>query len=208
MKKMISAISMLILSATTFGQEGPGAKLDKLLQDINTITAEVNQLIVESDGGVLEESQIIMHIKRPDGFYWETVTPFPELLVTNGKRLWNYQPDLEQVVIEDWNPDQSALAAQLLYGKTENLVEDYYIVAIDAEQSQTFELKPKSPDNLYELITISFINSSLELIYIENSSGERTAWQFTSSDINVPLGEDLFEFIPPDGIEIIYNSID
>ena len=208
MKEMISAISMLILSATTFGQEGPVAKLDKLLQDIDTITAEVNQLIVESDGGVLEESQIIMHIKRPDGFYWETVTPFPELLVTNGKRLWNYQPDLEQVVIEDWNPDQSALAAQLLYGKTENLVEDYYIVAIDAEQSQTFELKPKSPDNLYELITISFINSSLELIYIENSSGERTAWQFTSSDINPPLGEDLFEFIPPDGIEIIYNSID
>tara|TARA_B100000482_G_scaffold79694_1_gene56766 strand:- start:257 stop:874 length:618 start_codon:yes stop_codon:yes gene_type:complete len=205
---MISAMSMLILSATISGQERPIVKLDKLLSNIDTITAEINQLIVESDGGILEESQIIMHIKRPEGFYWETVTPFPELLVTNGKRLWNYQPDLEQVVIEDWNPDQSALAAQLLYGKTENLEEDYYIVAIDAEQSQTFELKPKSPDNLYELITISFINSSLELIYIENSSGERTAWQFTSSDINPPLGEDLFEFIPPDGIEIIYNSID
>ena len=208
MNRMISAMSMLILSATISGQERPIVKLDQLLSNIDTITAEINQLIVESDGGILEESQIIMHIKRPEGFYWETVTPFPELLVTNGKRLWNYQPDLEQVVIEDWNPDQSALAAQLLYGKTENLEEDYYIVAIDAEQSQTFELKPKSPDNLYELITISFINSSLELIYIENSSGERTAWQFTSSDINPPLGEDLFEFIPPDGIEIIYNSID
>ena len=208
MNRMISAMSMLILSATISGQERPIVKLDKLLSNIDTITAEINQLIVESDGGILEESQIIMHIKRPEGFYWETVNPFPELLVTNGKRLWNYQPDLEQVVIEDWNPDQSALAAQLLYGKTENLEEDYYIVAIEAEQSQTFELKPKSPDNLYELITISFINSSLELIYIENSSGERTAWQFTSSDINPPLGEDLFEFIPPDGIEIIYNSID
>ena len=208
MNRMISAMVMLILSATISGQERPIVKLDKLLSNIDTITAEINQLIVESDGGILEESQIIMHIKRPEGFYWETVTPFPELLVTNGKRLWNYQPDLEQVVIEDWNPDQSGLAAQLLYGKTENLEEDYYIVAIDAEQSQTFELKPKSPDNLYELITISFINSSLELIYIENSSGERTAWQFTSSDINPPLGEDLFEFIPPDGIEIIYNSID
>ena len=208
MNRMISAMSMLILSATISGQERPIVKLDKLLSNIDTITAEINQLIVESDGGILEESQIIMHIKRPEGFYWETVNPFPELLVTNGKRLWNYQPDLEQVVIEDWNPDQSALAAQLLYGKTENLEENYYIVAIEAEQSQTFELKPKSPDNLYELITISFINSSLELIYIENSSGERTAWQFTSSDINPPLGEDLFEFIPPDGIEIIYNSID
>ena len=164
MNRMISAMSVLILSATSFGQERPMVKLDKLLSNIDTITAEINQLIVESDGGILEESQIIMHIKRPEGFYWETVTPFTELLVTNGKRLWNYQPDLEQVVIEDWNPDQSALAAQLLYGKTENLEEDYYIVAIDAEQSQTFELKPKSPDNLYELITISFINSSLSFI--------------------------------------------
>ena len=191
MNRVISAMSMLILSATSFGQERPIVKLDKLLSNIDTITAEINQLIVESDGGILEESQIIMHIKRPEGFYWETVAPFPELLVTNGKRLWSYQPDLEQVVIEDWNPDQSALAAQLLYGKTENLEEDYYIVAIDAEQSQTFELKPKSPDNLYELITISFINSSLELIYIENSSGERTAWQL-QAPILIHLSEKVY----------------
>ena len=205
---MISALSMLILSASTFAQEGAISELNKLLRNIETISAEINQLIVESDGGVLEESQIRMHLKRPDGFYWETVTPFPELLVTNGKTLWNYQPDLEQVVIEDWDPDQTALAAHLQYGRTEKLEEDYYIIAIGAEQNESFELKPKFSGNLYELIRISFIKNSLDVIYIENSSGERTAWQFTDSDINLPLGEELFEFIPPDGIEIIYNSVD
>ena len=69
MNRIISAMSMLIFSATSFGQERPIVKLDKLLSNIDTITAEINQLIVESDGGILEESQIIMHIKRPAFLY-------------------------------------------------------------------------------------------------------------------------------------------
>ena len=52
MNRMISAMSMLILSATISGQERPIVKLDQLLSNIDTITAEINQLIVESDGGL------------------------------------------------------------------------------------------------------------------------------------------------------------
>ena len=197
----------LVFSRTIFAQSDAISELDHLLQGVETLSADITQLIIQSDGGVLEESDIRLRVKRPNGFYWETVSPFPELLVTNGKTLWNYQPDLEQVVIEDWNPDQSELAAQLLYGRTEGLVKDYYVVAINSEQSRSFELKPKSADSLYDLITINFVNETLDLIYIQNNSGERTAWQFMDSRINIPMVDDLFEFSPPEGIEIINNSI-
>ena len=197
----------LAFSRTIFAQSDAISELDHLLQGVETLSADITQLIIQSDGGVLEESDIRLRVKRPNGFYWETVSPFPELLVTNGKTLWNYQPDLEQVVIEDWNPDQSELAAQLLYGRTEGLVKDYYVVAINSEQNRSFELKPKSVDSLYELITINFVNETLDLIYIQNNSGERTAWQFIDSRINIPMVDDLFEFSPPEGIEIINNSI-
>ena len=53
-------------------------RLDTLLGNIETLAADVVQLIVESDGGVLEQSEIQMLLKKPDGFYWETLTPFPE----------------------------------------------------------------------------------------------------------------------------------
>ena len=46
-------------------------RLDTLLGNIETLAADVLQLIVESDGGVLEESEIQMQLKKPDGFYWE-----------------------------------------------------------------------------------------------------------------------------------------
>ena len=201
------AFCFLAFSKTISAQSDAISELGHLLQGVETLSADITQLIIQSDGGVLEESDIRLRVKRPNGFYWETVSPFPELLVTNGKTLWNYQPDLEQVVIEDWNPDQSELAAQLLYGRTEGLVKDYYVVAINSEQSRSFELKPKSADSLYDLITINFVNETLDLIYIQNNSGERTAWQFIDSRINIPMVDDLFEFSPPEGIEIINNSI-
>ena len=133
MNKITLVFCLLAVSTNNSAQNNVVSELNSLLQDLDTLSAEITQLIVEPGGEVLEESQILLHVKRPDGFYWETISPFPELLVTNGRKLWNYQPDLEQVVIEDWNPDESELAAQLLYGQTENLAEDYYIVVINSD---------------------------------------------------------------------------
>ena len=198
---------MAALSSISRGQEIAVNELKSLLQNLDTLSAEITQLIVEPDGGILEESQILLHVKRPDGFYWETISPFPELLVTNGKKLWNYQPDLEQVVVEDWDSNRSDLAAKLLYGRTDGLSDDYYIVVVNSEFARTFELKPKSADSLYEIITIKFISDSLDLIYIQNTNGERTAWEFKDSSINLPLEDGLFEFTPPAGIEVINNSV-
>lgn len=207
MYKTTLSLFFLAVASSVVAQDNAINELDSLLQGVDTLSADITQLIIQSDGGVLEESEILLRVKRPNGFYWETVSPFPELLVTNGTTLWNYQPDLDQVVIEDWDPDQSELAAQLLYGRTDSLIDEYYVVAINSEQSRSFELKPKSADSLYDLITINFVNETLDLIYIQNNSGERTAWQFTGSRINIPMVDDLFEFSPPEGIEIINNSI-
>lgn len=182
------------------------AELDKLLGDIHTLSADVTQLILESDDSVLEESSIRMYLKKPDGFYWETLTPFPELVVTNGEKLWNYQPDLEQVVIEPWNQDRSALAAQLLSGRTDSLAEEYVVHLVPGDSDhKEFELTPLASDSLYERILISFFGPELESIHLHSKNGERTVWQFYNVMRNTPIADDLFTFEPPADIEIIEN---
>lgn len=182
-------------------------KLEALLESISTLSADVTQLIVESDGGILEESSIRMLLLKPDGFYWETISPFPELIVTNGKLLWNYQPDLEQVVIEDWDTSRSELAAQLLSGETRNLAEEYSIsrgTEASGEHAE-FRLEPKASDSEYSEITISFISNELDTIFLNNKNGQKTAWQFTNVERNEPIEAALFEFTPPEGVEVIEN---
>lgn len=181
--------------------------LDALLESISTLRADVTQLIVESDGGILEESTIQMRLLKPDGFYWETISPFPELIVTNGKLLWNYQPDLEQVVIEDWDTSRSELAAQLLNGETRNLAEEYSIskgTEASGEHAE-FRLEPKASDSEYSEITISFIRNELDAIFLNNKNGQKTAWQFSNVQRNEPIQAELFEFVPPEGVEVIEN---
>jgi len=184
------------------------AELDALLGSIDTLRADVEQLIVESDGGVLEESQIRMQLKKPGGFYWETLSPFPELVVTNGELLWNYQPDLEQVVIENWDSERSELAAQLLSGQTENLAEEYQTalapeVAVDISE---FLLTPRAADSIYAQITITFVGDELDMIHLRNKNGEQTVWRFSGVQRNVRIPDAQFVFEPPAGIEVIENT--
>jgi len=200
-----AALVALAFSQTLMAQEGPIGELDLLLRDITTISADILQLIIESDGGVLEETEIKMLLKRPDKLYWETVSPFQELIVTNGEILWNYQPDLEQVTIEDWNSEDSELAAQLLNGRTETLSNDYYVAMINADDNKSFELSPKMSDSIYDLVTVSFIDDVLDMIHLDGRNGEQTVWQFNNLVMNSLIENNSFEFEVPDGIEVVSN---
>ena len=207
MSRILAALLICAFFKGSFAQQEALARLDSLLANINSLTADVVQLIVESDGGILEESNIKMLLKKPNGFYWETITPYQELIVTNGIKLWNYQPDLEQVVIEDWDVSKSELAAQLLSGKTENLDSQYIIEELSDtnNDSQEFVLTPVDADSIYTQISINFITSELDLIYLNSRNGQQTVWRFGAIERNQILEDSLFDFQPPAGIEIIEN---
>lgn len=198
----------LTFSTASLAQQDDLAELDALLGSIETLSADVEQLIVESDGGVLEESQIRMQLKKPDGFYWETLSPFPELIVTNGELLWNYQPDLEQVVIEDWDSERSELAAQLLNGETDNLGTEYRTVLEQTVSDEIVEflLTPKAADSIYSQIEITFLNEELDMIHLHNKNGEQTVWRFSAVERNKAIPDSQFVFEAPAGIEVIENT--
>ena len=211
MRYLISFIlfgSLGWLPATAVADPEAEAQLDDLLSGLETLQADVTQLIVESDGGVLEESDIRMMLKRPDGFYWETVAPFPELVVTDGHSLWNYQPDLEQVVVEPWESSRSELAAKLLSGDTAGLADEYTVELrnTDGTEFTEFVLTPRAADSVYQQITLTFRNRILEIIYIDSNNGQKTVWEFFDLVANAPLTDSQFVFQIPPGVEVIQNT--
>ena len=202
----LAGVALLAPVDATRSQQDSIAELDALLGGISTLSADVNQLIIETGGGLLEESAILMRLKKPDGFYWETLEPFPELIVTNGETLWNYQPDLEQVVIESWDSSRAELAAQLLNGNTGGLADEYRVTLVAAAELHRFELLPLAADSPYALIAIEFVGEQLAAIRLDNRNGQQTVWQFSNLQRNVPLEDSLFVFLPPPGLEIVENN--
>lgn len=209
--KRFFAAQLLVLFGLVYAhaaEVSPANALSANLSEMMSLSADVEQLIIEADGGVLEESRIRMLLKRPDGFSWETLEPFPELLVTNGIWLWNYQPDLDQVVIEPWNRDESELAAQLLGGETDALADEYEIAVLTSESRDIAEfiLTPRESANINRRVSLSFASNRLDSIVIEARNGQRTVWRFVNVVLNPEIPDEAFEFKVPEGIEVIENS--
>ena len=209
--KRFFAAQLLVLFGLVYAhaaEVSPANALSANLAEMMSISADVEQLIIEADGGVLEESRIRMLLKRPDGFSWETLEPFPELLVTNGIWLWNYQPDLDQVVIEPWNRDESELAAQLLGGETDALADEYEIAVLTSESRDIAEfiLTPRESANINRRVSLSFASNRLDSIVIEARNGQRTVWRFVNVVLNPEIPDEAFEFKLPEGIEVFEHS--
>ncbi|MEX1197130.1 MAG: outer membrane lipoprotein chaperone LolA [Pseudohongiellaceae bacterium] len=190
----------LTASASTANDAG---ELEALLADIDTMRSKVRQVIVEADGEVLEESRIRFLLKRPDGFYWETVEPWPELIITDGETLWHYQPDLWQLTIDDWEQDESELAAHLLSGRFDRLSEDYTVEIHPASTStqQSFVLEPLDPGSVYEQLQLYFENGRLASIDVNQTNGQRTQWEFNDVVVNEPVDDARFRFEMPDDVD-------
>lgn len=208
--RKLSVVVGVCCSFSAFGQSDSAAadKLAELLGNIDTFEADVRQLITESTGGVLEDSEIKFKLKRPNGFYWETIEPYPELIVTDGVTLWNYQPDLLQVTVEPWDINESELAAQLLNGRIDEIRADYTITggAVKNGEAWEFVLDPLDDASLYDRVTLYFGGSELDSIHIDGGNGQKTFWEFFNHQINQPIADDAFVFVPPDDIEVIDNS--
>lgn len=206
--KTLTLVVLTVAQTGAYAQDESAEKLTQLLGNIETFQADVRQLIIESTGGLLEESEIRFMLKQPDGFYWETLAPFPELIVTDGTTLWNYQPDLLQVTLEPWDVSESELAAQLLNGRIEEIKEDYVITGGAVRDNQDFEfvLVPLDEASLYDRVTIYFTGETLTSIHVDNGSGQRTFWEFFNNVLNAPLADEVFVFIPPVDIDVIDNT--
>ncbi|HTE41066.1 MAG TPA: outer membrane lipoprotein chaperone LolA, partial [Steroidobacteraceae bacterium] len=94
----------------------PTNKLDEFLQSLQTLQADFRQLLRDGQGRLIEESQGTLAIQRPDRFRWDYREPHEQVIVADGKKLWLYDVDLEQVTVRPMEQSLAGTPASLLSG--------------------------------------------------------------------------------------------
>ena len=177
--------------------------LSLLLRDMQTLSAEVNVLTLDQAGREIQESSSRLIMKKPDHFSWETVSPFPELMLADGERLWRFEYDLEQVTIEPFSEDISRTPVMLLNGNAQAIAETYFVAFADMElgAKQRFILTPRVTDSLFTRLSLTFTNDLLEEMQFEDSLGQKTSLTFANLEMNAAI-----EAVISDELEIIDNT--
>ncbi|TWE07009.1 outer membrane lipoprotein carrier protein [Pseudomonas sp. AG1028] len=178
-------------------------RLTELLNQAQTITARFSQLSLDGSGTQLQETAGELALKRPGLFRWHTDQPMEQLLVSDGKQVWLYDPDLEQVTIQSLDQRLTHTPALLLSGDVSQIRENFEITFKEGGNVVDFILKPKAKDTLFDSLRLSFRNGVLNDMQLIDSIGQRTNILFMSVKMNQPLDDKQFRFDIPEGADVI-----
>ena len=126
-----------------------------------------------------------------------------QLLVSDGKQVWLYDPDLEQVTIQSLDQRLTHTPALLLSGDVSQIRENFEITFKEGGSVVDFILKPKSKDTLFDSLRLSFRNGVLNDMQLIDSIGQRTNILFMNVKMNEPLDNKQFSFEIPEGADVI-----
>lgn len=185
-------------------QQTPLESLIATLAETSSIQADVEQLILSQDGREIQalEAQLVM--QKPDKLNWHVMEPYEEVMVSDGLSLWYYEPDLEQVSIQDFPSDVEDNPILLLNNDLQAIAEAYEVSMgyVDEEVKQ-YILLPLRTSSSYERFSMTFSGSDLLQMQFESSVGQLTSFSFTNIINNAAIDPAVFSFAIPANIEII-----
>lgn len=145
----------------------------------------------------------VMKVARPGKFFWETTSPSKQTIVTTGKTVWIYDPDLQQAVRQSLDDQVANTPALLLSGNTGQIMNAYRVTQPDKGKTY-YTLYPKDRDGAFQSLTISFgVNKAPSLMILEDSLGQTTQVRFNNVKVNPTIPASTFNFTPPKGTDII-----
>ncbi len=179
--------------------------LNKFLNELQTLHASFEQKQFNDKGKLLESSQGEVYLQRPGKFRWDYQKPYQQLIVADGKQVWVYDDDLEQVTIKPLDEALGKTPA-LLLTKNANKIENDFAVTSQPQQDanlSVFMLKPKGKQVQFESIRITLQQQNLNAMELVDNLGQMTRIQFKPITTNKPLDAKLFTFTPPAGTDVV-----
>lgn len=194
---------LLCLGATLQAAETGLEKLTRFFDGVTYLSAEFSQIQYNQNLDQLQVLSGTFVLKRPDLFRWEYKTPFEQLIVSDGKRLWVYDPDLMQVIVK--KIDKSlANSPMLIMSSPEAVEQEFDVIEIGTIDDDVWlELLPKKEDAQYNSVRISFANDTLHIMELVDSLGGVMRLEFSNIEKNALIQDRLFQFVPPQGVDVV-----
>jgi len=179
------------------------ARVERYLDQVETLKAEFSQEVVDRDGTIREQAEGVLYLQKPGRFRWDYRAPLEQQLVSDGKNVWLYDVELEQVTVREVGESLSTTPAMLLSGQGK--VADSFSVAggESADGLDWILLTPIREETDFRVVRLGFRGRELERMELEDRLGQTARIRFSAIERNLRLSPGLFEFEPPPGVDVV-----
>jgi outer membrane lipoprotein carrier protein len=204
LKTFIGTLSLLL--SLWFGAADADTATQRLrafFTDVHTLSADFDQVVLDPNHKQVQSAQGTLYLQRPGRFRWDYTTPYKQLLVGDGKKVWFYDTELEQVTVKNQDAALGGSPAMLLSGDRP-LEESFKVTERGTQDGLDWvELSPKTKDTEFSRVRLGFRDSTLEAMELTDGFGQTTHLHFTHERRNPALKNDLFKFVPPEGVDVV-----
>jgi len=182
-------------------QKDPLALLAGVREGLTGLQAHFTQYeLVENNQKVDPNSgQVWMQV--PALFRWQYVEPIEQLIVADGEKVWVYDEDLEQVTVKAQDNDLNPI----------------YVIINDEKSQQHYDIKhemsrqdidwisltPKVRNEEVQTVWLAVHEQTIIQIKVVNQMGQTMVFEFNDIQKNPDMPEDMFTFVPPEGVDVV-----
>lgn len=179
------------------------ASLKDFYQNTNSMRAKFHQKVKDNTGALVQEVEGSMQLQRPNKFRWDYNKPYEQEIISDGKDVFLYDTDLEQVTIRALSQALGSSPAALLAGGAE-VEKSFELKSVQRNDGLDWvEALPKSDDSGFERILLAFKGKNLSKMEMYDSFKNTTLIDFASVERNPTLALSSFLFTTPEGVDVV-----
>ena len=191
--------------------------LENFVKAVKTGEANFTQVVTsparEGQAPRVKTSSGKFEFARPNRFRFDYAKPFVQTIVADGQTLWMHDVDLNQVTARKQSAVLGSTPAALIASAADVQALEADFVLADAPEKDGLQwvlATPKSKDGQLQSVRVGFrvtadaaATSTLEVLEILDSFGQRSVLTFRQMKLNPPLAATAFDFKAPAGADVI-----
>jgi len=193
--------------------------LDKYLDNLRTLRTTFLQTLADPHGREIDRATGTLIVQRPGKFSWD-IHPQPvaadgagantsaaggagQLMVCDGKNLWFYDRDLQQVTVKAVDAALSATPAMLLSGAVD-VRKSFNISPVGEREGLDWVLvEPAGAQAAFRSALFGFEHGELRRMILEDKLDQTATIVFQKIERNGPVRPGEVSFKPPAGADVI-----
>ena len=199
----------MVLSLHSSYADDAADNLLRFFAEVKSMRADFVQTITSARGPAGDETSGTLTMQRPGKFLWDYQKPYQQKIIADGKQIWIYDVDLDQVVVKPLDLVLGNTPAVLLSGNA-TVTQQFKIEKIpapeNASQLQWLRLIPKQDDIGFEKLLLGFDGALLKQMRLTDAFDQVTQLVFSNLEKNPKIDSSIFNFVPPEGVDVIRSG--
>lgn len=183
------------------------ARLNNFFTQVNSLKGSFNQQVFSKKGKMIQSSTGLLYLSRPGRFRWVYETPDPQTIVGDGKNIWIYDEDLEQVTIKPLTRTMSSAPIAILTRK-QSPDAQFVVKPLKAKSGlDWFQLTPRKASKDFKNIEMGLdAKGNMRQMIMLDQLGQKTVIEL-DTQTNVQIAGKTFFFKLPAGVDVIGKAI-